>query len=198
MLNIQTCVDALAQSALNREAAFQTEIGVSLLIFYTEKSSDVAAKTLLRELYDAAGYVCLIAAEKQDYKTVNRRINVSARLYDKLTSEIIGQWSEGGSTDRKIKALAAQLRELGLVSIDSVKAYVTGKTRKEREAKPKTNILQFNRRLADRKLPVGTRHVVTAHIAVDVPPDVPREEIQQLIIELMKLLDGGGQQQQAA
>ncbi len=56
-INVKICVDALASAAMNREAALHAEIAVGLLVFHVEQSTDVDAKTVLREIYASAGYV---------------------------------------------------------------------------------------------------------------------------------------------
>lgn len=196
-LNIKACVDTLATSALNRDRAFHSEIAVGLLVFSTENATDEAAKTVLRELYSAAGYICLSPAEKQDYKTVARRIGVSAALFEKLTSEKVAEMAGPGATMAKIRTLAERVGELGLSSIDAVKEFTSGMSRKARnaaknkakakgKARAETNVIQFNRRQADR---ADVIHVATKHIRVDVDHDAPAREIKRVIAELTALLD---------
>lgn len=190
-LNIQSCIDALAGAALNREAAFHQEIAVGLLIFAVEKSTDEEAKTRLRYLYADAGYICLQAEPGNDYKTVWRRVSTCARLFNFLTCEKVSEWITGTSTAKQIASLAAQVRALNLGSIDAVIAFVTGKPRKAREARPRSNVLAFNRRQSDR-IPDAV-HVATEHIRVDVAPDFTRDELSDVIAKLVAMMPAAEQ-----
>src|SRR5213082_1117949 len=82
-LSIETCVTALQHAAINHKAAIQLELAVGLAVFQMNGGTNKDARRNLVDIYVAAGWDCAKFAGS-DYKTVNRRINAAAALFEKV------------------------------------------------------------------------------------------------------------------
>jgi hypothetical protein len=118
--------NAISNAALSRRAALQIELAVGLVHFDQETEGTASAgKARLKEVYQAAGYDCMSKADR-DYKTVNRRLNACAALYDKFGSSLVAGWSAGfaGDTEALLAYVVTELQPYGLETMDDVLHYV--------------------------------------------------------------------------
>lgn len=195
-LSIETCADALTHAAMNRKAAIQIELSVGLAVFHLYGSSSKEARSMLVDAYAAAGYRC-VHINEMDYKTVNRRINATAALFERLP---IKKWVGHHSDVDAIRAICDGLSPYELFTIQDVMRYsLPNKTIGSVRVKPDTSILslptgnnhtghekviQQFRRAADQVNGEATR-VATEHLTLVIPKDTPRAELIDLAMQLM-------------
>lgn len=131
-------VNAIAGAALSRRAALQMELAVSLVHFTQEKEgTDTTGKANMKAVYHGAGYLCMAKADR-DYKTVNRRLNAMAKLFDKVGSSVVHGWIAKASEDTQeiLDCVQAELVAFGFDTLDDVLEYVgtdTNRTRAPRQ-----------------------------------------------------------------
>ncbi len=126
-LSVITCVEMVSQAALDRRSAINNELAVGLGMFYEAGGTTQEAKSALQEVYHRSGYECQNSSGA-DYVTINRRLNASAKLYDFLGAEQIGNWV-GNKVERQlVSAIIEGLKPSNLYSIDKVMAFI-GKPR---------------------------------------------------------------------
>lgn len=128
---------AIANAALSRRAALQIELAVSLIHFTQENGgTDSTGKANLKAVYAGAGYLCMTKADR-DYKTVNRRLNAMAKVFDKMGSSLVNGWIAGkGDTESTINYVVTELAAYGFDTLDDVMDYVgveTNRTRTPRQ-----------------------------------------------------------------
>lgn len=101
-----SCVNQLMKAHGFDKAALNLECAVAIAVFmYSESGADVPTKKHVMSLYEQAGYDT--EPDGEDYKTINRRVNVFAKLYD---FEGISKWrnivvEEGATEEGAIEAL---------------------------------------------------------------------------------------------
>lgn len=121
-------VDALVNAGGMHRDALQLELAVGLS-FYATHNGDaerVALKTkkAMREVFENAGYACKTHLD-EDYKTVARRIGVSADLYVKLGGkQTITDWVDGAKADLQVAAIMEHLKAYKFNGLNAVLAYV--------------------------------------------------------------------------
>ncbi len=189
-LSIESCAIALNHAAMNRKAAIQIELAVGLAVFQLHGSSSKDARAMLTDAYAAAGYRCIHISE-MDYKTVNRRVNATAALFEKLP---VSKWVGRHSEEDAIKSICDGLEPYELFTIADVMRYCAPpKLVRKTGVKPNPDILnlpsgqgkvieQF-RRAADQS---GTT-VTTEHLSLIIPKDTPRGEIIDLAMKLLQM-----------
>jgi hypothetical protein len=192
-LTADTCARVLNAAAMNRKQAIQLELAVGLAVFQLHGNSGKDARTMLMGAYSAAGYRCTHINE-MDYKTINRRVNATAALFEKLP---VAAWVGKLNDADAIKSICIGLEPYELFTISDVQGYCNpAKRRAPRarvEARPHVDILagpsghekvieQF-RRAAD--TPVRT--VSTEHLTLAIPSGTPREEIIDMASQLLAL-----------
>lgn len=185
--SLNYCVAAMRGSMALRGQALQIELAVSLVVYHTCGSSDLAAKKVLRAVYAASGIDC-IKQDSASYRTIARRIDRSAGLYDKVKHSTIAKWLNGKDDTQTIDAVVAGLKPLNLNSMDDVLTYTTGKKR-EKEAKPRTTYtpeLHPLRRAEDAEAVVV---LDTEHIHIGVPAGVSADELEEAAEQLIELAD---------
>lgn len=202
-LTIETCASALGHAAMNRKAAIQIELAVGLAVFLLHGSSSKDARAMLVDAYAAAGYRCLHINE-MDYKTVNRRINATAALFEKLP---VAKWAGKLNDADAIRAICEGLEPYELFTVQDVLRYsaphkVQQQQRAAVHVTPNTSILnlptgntnhtgqqkvteQF-RRAADR-VEVDAARVHTDHLMLIIPKGTPREELIEMAMQIMAL-----------
>jgi hypothetical protein len=195
-LTIETCADALTHAAMNRKAAIQIELSVGLAVFHLHGSSSKEARVMLVDAYAAAGYRC-VHINEMDYKTVNRRINATAALFERLP---IKKWVGHHSDIDAIRAICEGLEPYELFTIQDVIRYsLPNKSVGSIKVTPDASILslptgnnhtghdtvmQQFRRAADKVNGESTR-VATEHLALVIPQGTPRAELIDLAMQLM-------------
>ena len=205
-LSIETCTKALNSAALNRKAAFQIELAVGLSMFMVEGESSKAAKSNLCAAYASAGYQCL-KIEDADYKTINRRINATADLFNHVSLQTVKKWAGRHAEDNLIDAVVLGLEPYELVSVmdvmrlcappEPINAAPKPQTQvvapahdilKGPNAKGQEKIVAMFRRAAD-KVAEGAQHIETAHLALMIPPTTTRDELVELAGKLLVLAE---------
>lgn len=195
-LSIETCTSCLTHAAINRKQALQLEFAVGLCVFLLFKGAGVEARRMLNQTYAAAGYRCITVADP-DYKTINRRINVTAALYERLP---VKTWVGGHAEFDAVRAVVVGLEPYEIYTVADAQRYCApAKTTSyvRTEVRPHTDILQpvshhsgqrqvmgMFRRASDTAKAI---HVTTAHIDVVLPPTVTREELVELALKLLQL-----------
>lgn len=105
-----SCVKALEKAIGFGRSALYIEVSVALAMFSSSSTgADRSTKRVVMDVYAQAGFE--VATTGRDYKTVNRRINASAALYDKLGSEAIAQAMHGLREGKAIESLCNYLAE---------------------------------------------------------------------------------------
>ena len=132
--SLNYCVDAMRCSLALRGQALQIELAVSLIVYHACGASDIAAKKVMRSIYAAGGIDCL-THDTPSYRTISRRMDRSAGLYDKVKHTTIAKWVKGKEGEQIVDAVVNGIEPLHLMSMDDVLTYTTGKKR-EKEIKP--------------------------------------------------------------
>lgn len=199
-LTIEACATALNHAAMNRKSAIQLELAVGLGVFHMHGGADKEARAMLVNAYAAAGYRCTKLAD-MDYKTVNRRINATASLFEKLpVSKWVGQLSDMTA----LQAICEGLAPYELYSIQDVLRYAAPQ-RVQASTRilvtPNTSILsgppaagghtgqqkiRDQMRRATDQVKNG-RSISTEHMSLLIPKDTPRSELIDLAMQLMSL-----------
>ena len=198
-LTIETCASALNAAAMNRRAAIQLELAVGLAVFLLHGSSSKEARTMLVGAYVAAGYQCAHISE-MDYKTVNRRINATAALFEKVP---VAKWVGKHNEVDAIRAICEGLGPYELYTIQDVMRYAAPQKVKAKTAvKPHADLLhvptgQANNHTGQQKIADQMRRasdrikggltLSTEHLSLLVPKDTPRAEIIELAMQLLAL-----------
>lgn len=195
-LTAETCARILNVAAMNRKQAIQLELAVGLAVFQLHGNSGKDARAMLMGAYSAAGYRC-IHINEMDYKTINRRVNATAALFEKLP---IATWVGKLNDADAVKSICTGLEPYELFTISDVQRYCnpakTNVPRARVEARPHADILagpsapsghakviaQF-RRAADKAL----KTVTTEHLTLAIPEGTPREEIIDMAHQLLSL-----------
>lgn len=206
-ISAKTCIKALSGAVLSRKAAFQTELGVSFAIFLVQGGTERGARQMLNEAYASAGMLCLTPADG-DYKTINRRINATADLFNTIKLRTVKKWAGALDEDKLIAAMVEGLRPYELFSVADVQRYCapaetvhTEPQQGTEPVQPHANILtgpvgsnhtgqekiinQF-RRAAD-QVAKGAAHIETAHLALMIPKDATRDELVEMAQKLLAL-----------
>ena len=105
-----SCVKALEDSVGFGRTAFYLEVGVGLAVFASSTTgTDLATKRVVMDIYSQAGFE--VSPTGKDYKTVSRRVNASAKLFDKLGADVVNA-AMGGLRDMKaIKSLCHHMTD---------------------------------------------------------------------------------------
>lgn len=202
-LSIETCIKALTRAAISRRAAFQTEIGVGFAVFLIKGNAEKEARQLLTETYASAGYMCLTPTDP-DYKTINRRINATADLFNTIKLRTVKKWAGTLDENNLIAAMVEGLKPYDLQSISDMQRYctppatVTTSTAPVTEVAPHTGILgtyattgqdkvlTMFRRVADREADAAHR-ITTEHLALIVTKDTSPGELVELARKALDL-----------
>lgn len=192
-LTADTCARIINVAAMNRKQAIQLELAVGLAVFQLHGNSGKESRGMLMAAYAAAGYRC-IHINEMDYKTINRRVNATAALFEKLP---VATWVGKLNDADAVKAICTGLEPYELFTISDVQRYCnpakTNVPRARVEARPHIDILagpsghakvidQF-RRAADKAL----KTVTTEHLTLAIPDGTPREEIIDMAHQLLSL-----------
>lgn len=182
MEKLQFCIDALRGALQLSKQAIQTEVAVCFIVFY-EHGGIINSDTMkaLRGVYHEAGRVDCLTPDSRQYKTVSRRMNRCADLYETVKHSKIKRALKDKFGKEAIEIIKQFLAPYEIESMDDVAAHA-GKPRQPAEPKE----IPHDRRTTDAP---GTVHVKTKHIDLPIPPDVPRSEVEALVKKLQALLD---------
>lgn len=196
LISAETCVAALNIAAFNRKTAFRVEMAVGLAVFLVHGGAGRDARRMLSKAYNSAGYEC-VQVTGIDYKTVNRRINATAALYEKLP---VKTWAGKHSENNLLAALCAGLEPYEFYGVRDVQRYCSPEKvlPPRRQIVPAPDVLApganhtgqdaikaMFRRASD-QVAEGARRVEVGHIAVVIPAETTREE---LVVMARKLLE---------
>lgn len=171
----------LSNAILHRRAAVQIELAVGLCVAHDFIADQAEARVMLTSVYASAGYDCL-APDGRDYKTINRRVNTSFLLFDKVTAEAVaGAIAELGG-HKRIETVQALLEPLQLYTYDDVLAHC-GRPRGGAAPSDPAPAPKRGRPAA------AVVHVTTKHIDVAVPPSATRKEVLDLAVKLVALAE---------
>ncbi len=164
----KVCIKQISGAAINRRAAFQTEMAVGLAIYAEFGKAGKSARAALYQIYDAAGYSCKDASG-EDYRTVHRRVTAAAKLFGHMGLEKLTEMV-GDLTDLKaIQAILEGVTKLDVTTINGMLAL----DKPAVETKPKKPPTGF-------KIDLPTIHFV-------VPQKATVEDLLALAERLIKL-----------
>lgn len=196
-------VHALQDAGGFHRDALQLELAVGLSLFSAKADATKAtleAKKALREVYAKAGYACA-TPQGADYKTVMRRINVSADLYQFLGGrETVVDWVEDAQPRVQIARLVEKLKSYEFDGINSVLAYM-GKpvaVKRPREAahpsapaptptiseKDKEVMEAVQQRMKEEATLPADRIFTHGHIRCVVPMDATYDDVMAMVSDL--------------
>lgn len=120
-------VGALADAGGFHRDALNIELAVGLSLFATKADPSkvgLDTKKILKDVYAKAGYACA-TPQGEDYKTVNRRINVTADLYQHLGGrETIVDWIGDATPKQQVAMIAEHIKGYGFSGISAVMAHM--------------------------------------------------------------------------
>jgi len=200
-LTLDTCTSALTAAAINHKAAIQLELAVGLAVFHLYKGTNKDARKMLVQAYALAGWQCQKFADP-DYKTVNRRINATASLYEKVP---VAKWVGHLEEMDIIQAICEGLEPYQLYTIQDVLRYAAPHRVQDKKfavapahdllSGPAANnhtgqdrIMQQFRRASDH-IDEGARVLATDHISLVIPKETTRAEVLDLARQLLLLAD---------
>lgn len=195
-ITIETCIDALTIAVMNRRGAIQIELAVGLAVFHSHGGTNRDARRLLAEVYASTGYQCLTITDP-DYKTINRRINATAELYEKLP---VDKWVGKLTEQNMLRALQEGLKPYEFLSYSDVARFCQPAI-PERPAPvhvapatemlaPTSNhtgqqkVVNMFRRAADQQ---DSKLIETDHMVVAVPASATPSEIIEVAMQLLAL-----------
>jgi len=199
LLNIETAIKALNGAALAHKLAFQVEIAVGLSIYLISGGTHLAAKKTLCAVYGSAGWACL-SSDDVDYKTVNRRINCTANLYEHLGPKVIGRWAGTHTNGALIKAVQQNINAFELHTVTDVIAFCAPPdTKLLHGPKGQTFVLPDHTILAgpqsgQRKIKAmfkkrsDVQHLTTAHLDFVIPSVTTDDELLQMVEQMLALI----------
>lgn len=129
----------------------QIEIAVGILT-YAQETTSSTGKAFLKSVYHGAGYDCMQKFGR-DYKTVNRRLNRIAKLFDFLGLDEIIQWYDKDNNQKeRIAKIAERLADYGFDKFDDVADFVgvnSGRTRARSEPANNLSLEEIKERLLE-------------------------------------------------
>lgn len=135
-ISMQTYVNAITAATGFKKQSLNLELAVCLSVYAQYGKADLQAKKDLYQIYSEAGYKTA-DPEGDDYKTVNRRINAAAALFDHIGGKAtVDDWTVATHEMQTIQAIINRLTtEYDFKSINGVMAMVGRPIVSKREAK---------------------------------------------------------------
>lgn len=200
--------NAIAGAALSRRAALQMEVAVSLVHFTQENGgTDTTGKSNLKAVYHGAGYLCLAKADR-DYKTVNRRLNAMAKLFDKIGSSVVHGWIEGlTDTQKLLDKVQQEMVPFGFDVMDDILSYVDVNTSRTSRAprQPSGPVTTTEAANDEGSAPVAAPvpaapnlDIMYAMITAGFGPEMIREFCSKLLVHVATVETAAEQDQKAA
>lgn len=139
LLDNLTSAELLHRDALEIELA----VGLAFLGIHADAAkAQLKAKQQLRSLYEKAGYACKTPAG-EDYKTVMRRIGVTADLYAHIGGrETLVDWIGDAKPAKQVEAITEQLKDYNFNGMSDVQKYVGKGPQKRAPRQTKTETTQ--------------------------------------------------------
>ena len=179
MDTITHCIEALNGAMQLSAQAIQVEIAVSILVFYESGGVSKESKRVLRQVYAGAGRLDCLTVGTGSYKTVSRRMGRSGDFYDTLDPKMLKRMLKDKQGAEAIEVIKQFIAVYQIENMDDLAAHGT------RPRTPRPAPVE-NRRKTDFDATIV--HLVTEHVHVDISPEVTREEVQEAIVALSKLL----------
>lgn len=118
-LSIETAISAINGAMVMGRKALNTELAVCLAIFAAEGNSEANTKGMVVEVYVKAGYKAENSTAPH-YKTVNRRVNAAAGLFNMVGSEQVLEWIGKSQEEKMISSILKGLDTYEFNSMDDV------------------------------------------------------------------------------
>jgi hypothetical protein len=120
MPSLEACRAALERVAGFSKQSISLEMGICMAVYVASNGATLPAKQEMRIIYQGAGYNCATHTDP-DYKTVMRRLNAAAALFDKIGIDEMRNVVEGKADADMIQAVAEYLeKEYDLTSLNAV------------------------------------------------------------------------------
>lgn len=116
-----TFISAITNATMSYKYALQLELATGLVLFAEAGEANRDSKRALQQVYISAGYDCA-DQYKQDYKTIRRRIDASATLFDWMEIDTILKLIDNRAEMNAIMAVVQHLEQYNLKGINSVLA----------------------------------------------------------------------------
>lgn len=164
--HLKAYTNAIVEAALSRSVALEIELSVGFAVILECDGMKRLARETLLTVYSAAGSQC-DKPGALDWKAVNRRISAAVALFDFIGVQDITAWAEGKTKRELVDAFRPHISALKLKSVNEI-------------------LLACDKIRAPRKPsePVG-KLVKTQHLHITVPPSATRDEIMELVTQLM-------------
>lgn len=196
--NESVWINALSGAEGFHRDALQLELAVGLSVFSVKADAAKAtlpAKKALRDIYAKAGYACA-TPQGEDYKTVNRRINVAADLYQHIGGrETIVDWVGDASPKQQVAEIMAHVKQYDFNSVNDVLAHMGKAVAVKRPREPQAPTtpsdaaiaaaaaLSIRNLTAGLKLPEG-RVFQHGSMTVAVPLEATYDEVMAIVTDL--------------
>jgi hypothetical protein len=170
-------------ASMNRQAALLAELSVGFAVLLDAYPSKRLARAQLQKIYNDAGCKC---ADPNDtnWKSVNRRIAASVKLFDFMTYTEVKEWAGDLQKDALIEAIAKKLQPLKLNTVNEVLVVC--------DSSPKT--------VSAKGLTLGRKpgqRVETEHLKFTIPATASPEELLEAAGKLMTMAQDMVNAQQA-
>lgn len=185
------CVAALSQAAFSQKRITHVQMAVALAIYLAEGGASEKAKTNLVGAYVAAGVDCADYTGAE-YNTVRRKVGASAVLFKTLGTEQIAAWVGKEHNGRAISAIAEQLGELKLDSIERVLAHCGAAP----SVKPKIVPLPTKAPAVDRQ--AFLFEIETPHVHIQVDELATNAELREAVTKLQGFIRNRKEEAKAA
>ena len=183
-VSTEICINNLAKSMASRRIALQIELSVGLSIFAQHGEASQEAKSTLSKIYADAGWRCLTPKE-MDYKTVNRRINATASLFEKIGIDEVTSAIASNKDQRAINAVAKHLEQYKLFTVNDVLAFVD---KQATPRKPRTVKEGPRRRWTDEER-ASAKRIDLGPIHWVIPPESRRRDLIEAARKLLEIAD---------
>jgi hypothetical protein len=200
-----TAVKAISQSMVAGRKALRTELAVCLAIFAAKGDTSKEAKEIVTKVYSQAGYE-VADSNSRHYKTVNRRVNASASLFEKVGVGAIAKWVDGTEEQKMIEAIVKGLDEYKFDSMDDVLDFIGKSSNRKASASAAANDAQAQGKAAAAqkegekdKASIKVKEVPMQHFAVGrVKVDLPEAMAAADMLKLAaKIIDAARKKEQA-
>jgi hypothetical protein len=208
-VSTQTLISAISNAVVSYKYALQIEMATGLCLFAEYDGISRDSKQKLQEIYVAAGYDAKDQF-KAEYKTVRRRIDAAAELFNWIGEDKIAELIENRAEMAAINALVQYLEQYNLRGINSVFALVGKPVKQVRQApvempvtqqeaeKPSEapapsvaqavadQIAKDRQERAEKEDTSILKRFSSEHVSVSVAQGTTREELMQIAMELLE------------
>lgn len=181
IVTTNACVAALSQAAFSQKRIVHVQMAVALAIYLAEGGASETSKANLVGAYVAAGVDCADYTGAE-YNTVRRKVGASSVLFKNLGAELVAKWVGAEHNGRAISAIAEQLGELKLDSIERVLAYCGAAP----SVKPKVVPLPAKAPAVDRQ--AFLFEIETPHVHIQVDELATNAELREAVTKLQHLI----------